>query len=46
MSKTKAAYTNLPLDTHKALKAKLAQEGKTIQEFLAQAVEEYLKEGK
>lgn len=46
MSKTKAAYTNLPLDTHRELKVKLAKDGKTIQQFLAQAVEEYLKEGK
>jgi len=42
----KAVYANLPVELHRDLKAKLAQEGKTIQEFLAQAVEEYLKEGK
>jgi len=44
--KTKAIYANLPVDTHRDLKAKLAQEGKTIQEFVQQAVEAHLKEGK
>lgn len=40
--KTKAVYASLPLETHKALKAKLATEGKSIQAKAA-AVEEYLK---
>lgn len=43
MSKTKSAYANLPEELHRQLKVKLAKDGKTIQQFILQAVKEYLK---
>lgn len=42
MSKTKSLIARLPIETHNALKAKLAQEGRSIQDFVEQAAKEYL----
>ena len=43
-AKTKNIIARVSEETHKALKVKLTQEGKSIQGFVAEAVEEYLKE--
>jgi len=42
----KSIFAWIPEELHRELKAKLSQEGKTIQEFIQQAVEAHLKEGK
>jgi hypothetical protein len=42
----KSIFAWIPEDLHRELKAKLSQEGRTIQDFVQQAVQAYLKEGK
>ena len=42
----KSIFAWIPEELHRELKTKLAQDGKTIQDFVQQAVQAYLKEGK
>lgn len=39
----KSIFAWIPEDLHRELKAKLSREGRTIQEFVQEAVEKYLK---
>lgn len=39
----KSIFAWIPEDLHRELKTKLAQDGKTIQEFVQEAAEKYLK---
>lgn len=43
MKKEKRLVARVPDSVHQALKVKLAQEGKSIQEFIEEKVKEYLK---
>lgn len=43
MKEKKSIYGFVPVQRHRELKAKLAQEGKTVQQFIEKAVEQYLK---
>jgi len=39
----KSIFAWIPEDLHRELKAKLSREGRTIQEFVQEAAEKYLK---
>lgn len=44
MKNKKSIYGFVPVQVHRELKAKLAHEGKTMQQFIEAAVKQYLKD--